>query len=83
MGHGWRDTGPGSLGGTRGQVPCPTLTFRKFRLLFPASTSKSFIFVSIILIQRADFGSNLPVVPYERRVFQPLQEGGAPYIAFM
>ena len=40
------------------------------------SVAKTLIFLPIILIQRADCGSNLPVVPYGRKWFRPLQEGG-------
>ena len=58
------------------------------------SVAKTLIFLPIILIQRADCGSNLPVVPYGRKWFRPdggslrvkvipaSTKRGAPYIAF-
>ena len=39
------------------------------------SVAKTLIFLPIILIQRADCGSNLPVVPYKRKWFRPLRKG--------
>ena len=39
------------------------------------SVAKTLIFLPIILIQRADCGSNLPVVPYRRKWFRPLRKG--------
>ena len=40
------------------------------------SVAKTLIFLPIILIQRADCGSNLPVVPYGRKWFRPLRKEG-------
>ena len=50
---------------TLGQVPCPTLTFRKFSFFFLVSSDRMPIFVTFVLIKCTNYSSSLPVVPYE------------------